>query len=68
MEQVLVKAGFVLFFIAFWLNMGGIALFTPERVLEEPWTVGGVVYLSVITIFCGVMIYFGLTVHWYRAW
>ena len=69
MEQLLVKTFWVVFLIAGWLNLGGRALFASKVEGEEyGWTRGGAIYLTVITVFTVLMIYFGLTVHWYRAW
>ena len=51
------------------MNLGGSALFAPKAERQEyGWTWGGAIYLSLVTVFSIVMIYFGLTVHWYRTW
>ena len=69
MEQVLVKTFWVGFLIVAWLNLGGSALFASRAERNEyGWTWGGGLYLILVTVFVIVMIYFGLTVHWYRTW
>ena len=69
MEQLLVKTLWVLFFIGAWLNLGGVALFASKMERDEHgWTLGGAIYLTLVTVFASVMIYFGLTAHWYRSW
>jgi hypothetical protein len=68
MEQVLVKTFWVGFLIVAWLNLGGSALFASRAERNEyGWTWGGAIYLTLVTVFAIVMIYFGLTVHWYRT-
>jgi len=69
MEQLLVETLWVLFLTVAWLNLEGIALFGLKVEREEqPWTLGGAIYVTLITVFAVEMIYFGLTVHWYRIW
>jgi hypothetical protein len=68
MEQLLVKTLWVVFLTGAWLNLGGSALFASKAERDEyGWTWGGAIYLTVITVFAVAMIYFGLTVHWYRS-
>jgi hypothetical protein len=69
MEQVLVKTFWVGFLIIAWLNLGGSAVLAPKADRDEHGsTWGGAIYLTLVTLFAIVMIYFGLTVHWYRTW
>jgi hypothetical protein len=69
MEQVLVKTFWVGFLIVAWLNLAGSALFASKAQRDEyGWTWGSVIYLTLVTVFAIAMIYFGLTVHWYRTW
>jgi hypothetical protein len=68
-EQIMVKTLCVVFLVAAWLNLGGAALFASNSDRDEAgWTWFGVIYLTLITVFASVMIYVGLTVHWYRTW